>query len=155
MHEPMYCISVARENGAWGHACRYAPGSPNAARALQTMRQGWSAVKRLPRLDQAALAIAGGVLVPFSAPEATSRKVHHAFQLCTGPWQEQFCIPYIGGGEATGMAVKGVVSALQCSRELRCVALAAFGQCKWFRRFWPLAWRRPVAILDARALLLS
>ena len=39
------------------------------------MRQGWSAMRKLPRTDQAALAITGGVLMPFSAPEATSRQV--------------------------------------------------------------------------------
>lgn len=69
---------------------RYTPGSPAAARALQAMRQGWSALKRLPKLDQAALAVTGGVLVPFSAPEATSRQACSA--LCH--WHqalEQIC----------------------------------------------------------------
>lgn len=79
---------------------RYSPGSPAAARALQAMKQGWQALKTLPRVDRAAIMVTGGVLVPFSAPEATSRQArdqsptHHALETFPASAGRQIRDPY-------------------------------------------------------------
>ena len=54
---------------------RYAPGSQRAAEALLALRQGWAGLQRFSWIDRGAIMFSAGLLLPYTAPEDTGRKV--------------------------------------------------------------------------------
>ena len=58
----------------------YAPGTQEATKALLALREGWRGLRRFPLQDRAALAFSAGMMLPYSAPEATQRQVRAAPQ---------------------------------------------------------------------------